>query len=514
MTCLPTDNTLEGVLVSALPVSEVRTRGALAVSRSEAYPSVTRCCLATTLSGLMMSGCYWPVNAHWLAWMALVPWLVMLPTASAGGAWLYGMGLGLVFYGTGAAWLLSVHGPLAAVAIIVLAVWMGSTFRVARLLMDRFSPTAMLWALPLAFVGQEYLRCEGFAQLRFPFLALGYSQSENHWIAQIASIGGVYGVSFLIVLVNATIAWGITRRSWRDCVPAVASIAAVLALAAISQPGDYSGLPRIRSACIQVAGSNAAMSRDLAQQAVDDPSRPRLVVLPEHTIAGPAAENHAVVRALAALASTCRTIICVGAHTSAPCDAACDFNNVAMLIGSDGRILGEQPKLVPLPFCRDGVPGRTQSVTPTEYGTVGTYVCFDGLFTDIPRRAVEAGAEVLLVPNMDDQTWPAQERWQHADMAAFRSIELRRCAVRANGAGISQIIDATGRVTACRTQDDGPGIVLGDVYRLSVQTAFVRGGHLLAPAVGIGFVVIIAWLTVAEWHGRIKRRIGCRGIRG
>jgi apolipoprotein N-acyltransferase len=349
------------------------------------------------------------------------------------------------------------------------------------------------------------VRCEGLPQWRFPFLAFGYSQAQNHWIAQIASIGGVYAISFLIVLINAAIAWGITRRCWRGFLPAIASISAVLVLAGVSQPSDYSGLPRIPTACIQVANSNAGLSRDLAQQAVDDPSRPRLLVLPEHTIADAATQNASVVRALAAIAGTCRAIICVGVHTSAPRNAACDFNNVAMLIGSDGRILGEQSKLVPLPFFRDGVPGRTQSVTPTEYGTVGTYVCYDGLFTDIPRRMVDAGAEVLLVPNSDDQTWPAQERWQHADMAPFRSIELRRCAVRANGAGISQIIDATGRVTACRTHDAGSGVVFGDVYLLSERTVFVRGGHLFAQAIGIGFMVVLFWLTLSEWRGRITR---------
>ena len=169
---------------------------------------------------------------------------------------------------------------------------------------------------------------------------------------------------------------------------------------------------------------------------------------------------------------------------------------------------------MPLPFFRDGVPGEAQSVTPTEYGAVGTYVCFDGLFTDIPRRVVDAGAEVLLVPNMDAETWPAQERWQHADMAPFRSIELRRCAVRANGSGISQIIDATGRVTACRTHDDGSGIVLGEVYLLSERTAFVRGGYLLVQAAGIGFVVIVVWLTLSEWRGRIARRLGAEATGG
>lgn len=453
----------------------------------------------------MMAGCFWPFNAHWLAWIALVPWLFILPRVSARSVWLYGTLLALVFYGIGLAWLFRVHGALAAVVILVLAIWMGLAFRVARLLMDRFSLAAIVWAVPLALVGQDIVRCEGLPHLRFPFLAWGYSQSHNLWIAQIASIVGVHGISFLIVLVNAVIAWGITQRCWRAFLPTIASITAVLALAAISQPGDYSHLPRIPSACVQVANHQPDQSSDLARQALNDPSRPRLVVLPEHTIAEYATEDHPLVQGFATMARTRGAIICVGAHTRAPRNASCDFNNVAMLIGSDGRILSEQPKLVPLPFFRDGVPGRTQSVTPTDYGTIGTYICYDGLFTDIPRRVADAGAEVLLIPSMDAQDWPALERWQHADMSPFRSIELRRCAVRANGAGISQIIDAAGRVTACRTDADGSGVVFGSVYLSSERTPFVRGGYLFAQGVAIAFLATIVWLTASEWCTRIAR---------
>jgi apolipoprotein N-acyltransferase len=504
MTWKLAENTITGPPVSALVIPDGRVLEALegrgvAERLSFAWP-----CLAATLSGLMMAGCYAPFDVPWLAWVALVPWLVVLPRVSARGAWLYGTVFGLVFYRIGLAWFFSVIGPMAGVVIVGLAVWMGLAFRVARLLTDRFSPAAMMWGVPVALLGQDILRCEGLPQLRFPFLALGYSQSHNHWIAQIASIGGVHAISFLIVLVNAAIAWGVTRWCWRGFLPAIASISAVIALAAAAQPRDYSRFPRLSAACIQAANQSPERVRDLTRQAVDDPSRPRLLVLPEHTIAGYATESHPLVHALANMARTCRAIICVGAHTKAPRDAVCDYNNVSMLIGSDGQVIGEQPKLVPLPFFRDGVPGRSQSqsVTPTEYGTVGTYVCYDGLFSDIPRRVVDAGAEVLLVPNMDEERWPAQERRQHADMAPFRSIELRRCAVRANGAGISQIVDATGRVTACRTHGDGSGIVLGDVYVVSERTPFVLAGHFFAPAVGIAFLAIAGWLTFSGWRAR------------
>ena len=53
----------------------------------------------------------------------------------------------------------------------------------------------MLW------VGLEYLR--SFFVIGFPWNSLGYSQYLTPYVTQFADMTGVYGVSFLIVLVNA-----------------------------------------------------------------------------------------------------------------------------------------------------------------------------------------------------------------------------------------------------------------------------------------------------------------------
>jgi len=125
---------------------------------------------AALLSGCLMAGCYWPLSLHLMAWITLVPWFVVLPKRSPGYAWLYGTLLGLVFYRIGLAWMFGVHGPLGGIAIVGLALWMGYSFRIARMLMERFGTQAMIWALPLCFVGQEILRCEGLARYRFAYL--------------------------------------------------------------------------------------------------------------------------------------------------------------------------------------------------------------------------------------------------------------------------------------------------------------------------------------------------------
>src|SRR5262249_49219793 len=155
-------------------------------------------------------------------------------------------------------------------------------------------------------------------------------------------------------------------------------------------------------------------------------------VLPEHTIGETSDENHWLIRASKQIARNHDTFICIGADARAVRGQKCDYDNVGMLIDPHGKILLQQSKLVPLPFFIDGNPGKSQITAATPFGTVGVFVCYDGLFTDIPRRLADQGAELFLVPNMDPDRWPEQERNQHASMAPFRSIELRRCAARSN----------------------------------------------------------------------------------
>ncbi len=76
--------------------------------RAEARPALALPLLAAILSGLLMSATFWPLNAHWLAWIALIPWLVMLPSTSPRQTWLCGAALGLAFYAIGLAWLVEV----------------------------------------------------------------------------------------------------------------------------------------------------------------------------------------------------------------------------------------------------------------------------------------------------------------------------------------------------------------------------------------------------------------------
>lgn len=265
----------------------------------------------------------------------------------------------------------------------------------------------------------------------------------------------------------------------------------------ISQPPSFVLQDTVTVACVQGEELRYREYLDLAARAASARPTPAFIVLPEHTITEAATEDHRMVSGLAELAREHDLYACVGAHITSQA-GSCRYDNVAMLIGRAG-IVGTQAKAVPLPFFDDGNPARSQAAFDTTYGRIGMYVCYDGLFTDHPRHLARLGATLILVPVMDPARWPAQEQWQHADMAPMRSIELRRSAVRAASSGITQIIDPRGRVIAQRTRDEGPGAVVASVPLCNRQTFFMRGGHLFAAAVGWSFLLTFIVLTLWQW---------------
>ena len=67
---------------------------------------------------------------------------------------------------------------------------------------------------PVLWVCLEY--CKSFLLTGFPWENLGYSQYLNFYLIQFADIVGVFGLSFLIVLVNVSIFEVINKRSKRE----------------------------------------------------------------------------------------------------------------------------------------------------------------------------------------------------------------------------------------------------------------------------------------------------------
>jgi len=160
-----------------------------------------------------------PLRLWPLAWVALVPWLLLLQQGNVTRrhyAILYGVGViywGLTMQGLRHAHPL-MYGPwtaFAAYLAVYPVLWMGLV-RVAS-----GSPTGSaeeqarpafrlpLWvSAPIVWVGLECVR--NYFLTGISAVMLGHSQADVPAIIQIADLWGSYGVSFVIVLTNAAIA--------------------------------------------------------------------------------------------------------------------------------------------------------------------------------------------------------------------------------------------------------------------------------------------------------------------
>jgi apolipoprotein N-acyltransferase len=119
----------------------------------------------------------------------------------------------------------------------------------------RLGKAALLLA-PLAWVAAELLRAHTLC--RFAWCLLGYSQADHESLIQVASFTAVYGVSFLVSLVSAAIAYLVVETR-----PA-ARLRAAVAVAALGRRSGASGAPGSRSRSRNPAASAWAWFRPIS----------------------------------------------------------------------------------------------------------------------------------------------------------------------------------------------------------------------------------------------------------
>lgn len=137
----------------------------------------------------------------YLAWIALVPWFIIISNGYRIG--LFSYLTGFLFFVFNLTWLWFVTG----FGWILLALYLALYFYVFGLVIQflrRWLRLPHLFIAPFVWVAFEYLR--SFPYFGFPWFFPGHSQYLHLPLIQIADITGVYGISFLIVVVNAAIA--------------------------------------------------------------------------------------------------------------------------------------------------------------------------------------------------------------------------------------------------------------------------------------------------------------------
>jgi apolipoprotein N-acyltransferase len=167
--------------------------------------------LLAGLSGLMLTGSFAPINLDWIAWISLIPLLISLENKSLSDAFKIGLLAGLFHYLTLIYWIVTVlsrYGNMSPIlslaALLLLSLYLSLYMAFFALVVVTFKKNRLysLWRAS-TWVALEYSR--SYIMTGFPWCLLGYSQYSRLPLIQISDIAGVYGISFIIVLVNFAI---------------------------------------------------------------------------------------------------------------------------------------------------------------------------------------------------------------------------------------------------------------------------------------------------------------------
>jgi apolipoprotein N-acyltransferase len=364
-----------------------------------------------------------------------------------------------------------------------------------------------------------------------PWGLLGYSQVGIAPLVQIASLTGVYGVTFVVAAVNAAVAeaWlarheGTARRAALGL--ALATVPAVVALvygAVVLARADVEEGRPTRVAIVQGnvdVGStwrsdHYGLNLDLYLRLTRDvlsAEGPRVVFWPEGAMTFFLEQDQLYRAAIRGVLRVGGAELVAGGP-SAAAEPGTHWNSI-FLVSSEGEILGRYDKQYLVPFTeyfplggvdvlrrrfervRVYTPGPPRPPLPTAAGRAGVLTCNEAMLPEVVGARVAEGAEYLVNPSNDSWLSDRQYSAQQFDIVTMRAVEQRRYLVRASTSGPSAIVDPWGRVQVA-TAMLAQAVAAGTIRTRSERSAYGRVGD----AFGIGCVLVVA-VTVA---GALRR---------
>lgn len=189
---------------SESPLIGVRYRAPARLVGAQAHIERPRSAIILTVLSLILSCLIFPpVNWGLFGYVVLVPWLICVCTAAnAKFIYLLSLCLGLGYFGINIAWMLPVTIPGHLAMCVYYALFFPLAAWPIRHMHQRHGVSVAL-STAIVWTAVEYVRSLG--DLAFPWLLLGHTQYKFLSVIQIADLVGVYGVTFLVAMVNGWI---------------------------------------------------------------------------------------------------------------------------------------------------------------------------------------------------------------------------------------------------------------------------------------------------------------------
>jgi len=499
--------------------------------------------LLPVLTGLLLVASFPRFNQPYLAWIAFVPLIAFMvrtrkPVHAFWGGYVAGvvelfalliwMPSVLERYGGQPVWLAWAGYILL---ILLLACFPGAGCYVTKRWM-RWGGDACLFLFPFVWILIEYAQTK-IPFGGFPWLLVGYTQSDWLGLIQVADLTGVYGVSFLVVFFSTAVAWigmhkGRKIRAWWPTMSAVVLVLVCLVYGRTSL--DRWDALRADYGAAMLQGNLSAddtadvlsekyqngyveMANTLHSPAVD------LLILPESPSPVRYDQDAQYRTLLNDLAARYAFGLFFNNVRSEETAGNLRYFNSAYYLDGKSAVPRVYDKIHLVPFG-EYVPLKeffvymrtiTQDVGEFHPGgerrlfmlgtqPVNATVCFEAIFPDLVRGFVKGGSRLIV--NMTNDRWygDSSAPFQHFSIARWRAVENRRYLLRAANSGISAVIEPTGRVQEA-TGILRRAICEGRFAFCSQQTFYTRYGDMfifLCAIIVCGFTVLILFRRTRE----------------
>jgi apolipoprotein N-acyltransferase len=509
--------------------------------------------LLASTAGVFGGLIFLPAGLDWFAWFFLIPLLLILGRVSVRRALVLGWLTGVVGHSIAFGWLWSAVARLQEVSLatalppfLLFVAYHGlqvglfaaavAALRRPALLVHHTSAgrgTLLRSTLAAMLVAATWTALEWIFPKIFPW-SLAWVVTRCLPLVQIAELTGIWGISFVVVFINAALAQSLaafrspaSSARWQHIVQPL--MAPAVLLVAVWSYGawrlidlqHHSPLPVLNALMVQgnlPAGRRDAASedqsfsiyRELTRRELQSAAASDVVIWPETTLRVVLPEHESFRRRVDDVAAALKLPLIIGSLDRAA-DGVGQLNS--LFVVSPQRVLAgvyHKQRLLPfgeyipfgLPWWRTTAalspgkggapislpqPQEEDAPTPPAPGQLrpawllAPSICYEALWPGIFNSMVASGAQVLV--NITDDSWLGDgvAPSQHLQGAILRSIETRRTMLRASNSGISAVIQSTGEVTQ-RTELHARAVLHATGPLASTTTLYVRWGDWFAAA--------------------------------
>jgi apolipoprotein N-acyltransferase len=411
---------------------------------------------------------------------------------------------------------------LGVLGIIGLAAFLSIFSGAAGSLIKR----STLMAIPFIWIAKDLVVEKVFGG--FPWCLTGYSQHTNLFFIQVAELGGIHLISFLLILINVLV-----YRLIKDKEKKHAAIALAAILVSVYTSGYFlyrmnesriATLPVHKAGIIQPNTNNDYItpaqkrrilnrlfkkSRDLVVRGAE------FIVWPEHTVSIYPMQNPGYKHMFMKFANQYKPLL--AGYTDR--QGYQGIYNAMLLFEKSG--INHYYKVHLAPFG-EYIPGRkflffikrivdeigdfTPGPGPENLlinnHLTATPICYEIIFPRLVRDFIANGGELIITASNDSWFGKTSAPFQHLAMAVFRSIENRRFILRSTTNGVSGVIAPSGKIIY-RSPHSKEDYFIGEFKYISYRTFFNRIGYLF-PYLCIG-IMIIDFLALVFRHFRQVR---------